>query len=173
MVVFDSTFLTYLFVPSAPSSVERARERVENLIHEIHSEGGRIIIPSPALSELLIAVGHSRTLILNDLTKSAKFMIAPFDIPAAVEAALMTEAELKKGNKKGPSQSSWNKIKYDRQIIAIAKVRQAKKVYSNDGEVCALAQANGMKAFSVADLKLPYERYSGPELFDPNPGNDE
>ena len=169
MHVFDSTFLTYLFVPSAPSPVDRARERVENLIHDIHSEGGRIIIPSPALSELLIAVGHSRSLILNDLTKSSKFLIAPFDIPAAVEAALMTEAELKKGNKRGTSQSSWNKVKYDRQIVAIAKAQKAKKVYSNDDEVRALAKANGMEAYAVSDLKLPYDHYKGPTLFNPNP----
>src|SRR6202035_3597629 len=92
MEAFDSTFLTLLFVPSARCSIDRGRERIDFLISDIHGRGGRIVIPAPVLGELLIGVGHSRSLILHELTKSPKFIIAPFDTRAALELALIAEA---------------------------------------------------------------------------------
>ena len=38
------------------------------------------------------------------------------------------------GNKKDGSGEPWAKIKYDRQIVAIAKVIGASAIYSDDGE---------------------------------------
>lgn len=165
MVVFDSTFLTFLFVPNAKCSVDRARDRIENLIGEISGRGDRIIIPTPALSELLVRVGHSKKLILNELTRSQKFLIAPFELRAALEVALMGEEAIKRGDKKGGSTDSWAKVKYDRQIVAIAKVCEASIIYSEDPGLCRLATALKLTAKSVADLSLPTPRHEGPSLF--------
>ena len=98
MDAFDSSFLTLLFVPNALCSIDRGRERVDFLISDIHGRGDQILIPTPALSELLIGVGHSRSQILHELTKNPKFILGPFDTRAALELSLMTEGTQKHFN---------------------------------------------------------------------------
>lgn len=167
MDAFDSSFLTLLFVPNAPCSIDRGRERVDFLISDIHGRGDQILIPTPALSELLIGVGHSRSQILHELTKNPKFILGPFDTRAALELSLMTEGTKKHSTrgKRGQSSATWAKVKYDRQIIAIAKVFGARTVYTEDNDVRKLAQAVGMTVKGVSDLPLPFPVHKGPTLF--------
>jgi hypothetical protein len=114
MDAFDSTFLGFLFVPNAPCAVDRARERVDDLIGRLHGSGDRILIPDPALAELLLAVGQSRKEILNLITRNPKFLRAPFDTRAALELSLMGESiKTKSGKKKGDSGGTWAKVKFD------------------------------------------------------------
>lgn len=123
MECFDSTFLTFLFVPNARCAVDRAKERIDDLVGRIHGSGDRILVPDPALAELLLAVGHSRRDILNLISRNPKFLLAPFDTRAALELSLMAESiQRKAGKKKGESGGTWAKVKFDWQIVAIAKV---------------------------------------------------
>jgi len=167
MDAFDSTFLTFLFVPNAPCKVDRARERVDHFIGGIHGAGDRIIIPAPALSELLNAVGHSRKLILHELNQNPKFLIAPFDTRAALELALMPESlRTHPGKKRGDSGSTWAKEKFDWQIIAVSKVYGASPIYSEDPDIHKLEAKSGIKAKGVSDLPLPPKSFKGPTLFE-------
>ncbi|SRR6266566_1842829 len=170
MDAFDSTFLTFLFVPSAPCTVDRARERVDYLIGSIHGAGNRIVIPAPALSELLIAVGHSRKQILHELTHNPKFLIAPFETRAALELSLMAEDSLvRTGKKRGDAEGTWAKVKFDWQIVAIAKVCNVSTIYSEDPDIRKLAASEGIKGKGVADLPLPPRPHRGPTLFEESP----
>lgn len=167
MDAFDSTFLTFLFVPSAPCAVDRAKERIDDLIGRIHGSGDRIVVPDPALAELLIAVGHSRKEILNLLTKNPKFWLAPFDTRAALELSLIAESAVKKtGKKKGDSGGTWAKVKFDWQIIAIARVCGVSTIYSEDDDIHKLAKSNGITPKRVTDLPLPPKPSQGSTLFD-------
>src|SRR5712664_2342118 len=82
MVVFDSTFLTFLFVPNAKCGVDRPKDRIDFLISDLHGKGERIRVPAPALSELLVRTGYSTQQILNELTRSPRFQVEPFDTKA-------------------------------------------------------------------------------------------
>jgi|HubBroStandDraft_6_1064221.scaffolds.fasta_scaffold01238_13 hypothetical protein len=170
MVAFDSTFLTFLFIPNAPCEVERAKDRIDYLIGSLQGSGERIVIPSPALAELLIGVGHSRSQILHELTHSPKFLIAPFDTKAALELALLVEAVARKhaGKKKGDSGGTWAKVKFDWQIVAISRTQNVSTIYSEDPDIKRLAAFVDITVKSVADLPLPPKPYSGkgPGLFD-------
>lgn len=157
MVLFDATFMIFLFVPNSPCRVDTPRDRINELIGTLHGRGEKIIVPTPALSELLVKAGDSRKQILYELTRTGRFQIEPFDLKAAIEVALMTEAELKKGQKRGSSTETWAKIKYDRQIVAIGKVLNVTAIYSEDGDVRTLAASNGLNAKGIADCNLPYE----------------
>jgi hypothetical protein len=95
-----------------------------------------IIIPTPALSELLVRAGDDMQSLVNMLQKSAVFHIVPFDTLAAIEVAAMTQRAIDNGDKRGGVDCSWAKIKYDRQIIAIAKVHRATAIYSDDDDIC-------------------------------------
>lgn len=49
----------------------------------------------------------------------------------------------------------WNKIKYDRQIVAIAKVNQATAIYTDDAGLRNTARRIGIAVVGVADMLLP------------------
>ena len=70
----------------------------------------------------------------------------------------MTRAAIASGGKKGESsKASWAKVKYDRQIVAIAKVAQATAIYSDDDDVKSIGKSVGIPVISFAELPLPPE----------------
>ncbi len=164
-VAFDATALTFLFVPNAPCAIDRPRDRIDFLISDLHGKGARIIVPTPALCELLVKTGHSSREIINLVTKSSRLIDAPFDVKAAIEAAIMTRQAIKAGNKKGDHPGKWAKVKFDRQIVAIAKANDASAIYSEDPDIIKIAAPVGIKVVSVCSLPLPYQTYKGETLF--------
>jgi hypothetical protein len=59
--------------------------------------------------------------------------------------------------KRGTSSATWTKIKFDRQIVAIAKVCRATVIYSDDEDVGKIAARARIKVIGLADLPLPPE----------------
>jgi hypothetical protein len=155
MVVFDTTFLTLMFIPGALHSLPDAKERVEFLIKDIHGRGEKVLVPTPALAEILIKSGKARNQILQELIKAAKFEIAPFDLRAALELSLLSDAPFTSKDKRSGATGTWVKVKFDRQIVAIAKVSGASKIYSEDLDVRNIAIREKLAALSVADIKVP------------------
>lgn len=170
MVVFDASVLLFLFDENTPSSVERARDRVEFLIERLSAEGEKIVVPTPALSECLVHAGPAGPEYLAVLGKQAAFRVASFDERAAVEAAVRTFSARQRGYRKGGNpDASKAKIKFDRQIAAIAVVEGASAIYSDDGDVCSYAREAGLEAYRLADLPLPpedpqHELFHGPPV---------
>jgi hypothetical protein len=92
------------------------------------------------------------------LGNSARFRVAPFDTLAAVEAATMTAEAIKAGDKLGgvqPGSNVWQKVKFDRQIIAVSRVQGATVIYSHDPDMKTLVGPVGPQVLSLADLPLP------------------
>ena len=174
MVVFDATTLLLLLSPSisAPMDsttrkpVTNARERIDGLIAELEKNNTKIIIPTPALSEILVRAGSAGPQYLATLSGSSAFRIVPFDARAAVEVAAMTRSAIDAGDKRGGVDATWAKIKYDRQIVAIAKVEGASTIYSDDEGLRLLALHSGIRVIRIAELPLPPEA-AQPGLFDP------
>lgn len=132
----------------------------------MHGKGARIIIPTPALSELLVKTGHSSREIINLVSKTSRLVEASFDVKAAIEAALITKQAMRAGSKRGESPDVWAKIKFDRQIVAIAKANNAQEIYSEDEDVETIARPLGIKVVRIRDLPLPYEPHKGGNLFE-------
>jgi len=160
MVVFDTTFLTLMFVPTAKHPVVNAGERINHLLAELSGRGDQIVVPAPALSEILIKSGKARNAIISELTKNPRWVLAPFDLRAAFELSLFTDAAISRGDKKQGIAATWAKIKFDRQIVAIAKVLKVSCIYSDDGGVQATGKREGMPVYGVADISIP-EKDSG------------
>lgn len=96
--------------------------------------------------------------IVERLNKQAIFSVESFDQRAAIEVAVMLRDELKGGKKAlKAGAETWAKLKYDRQIVAIAKVVGATMIYSDDGGVAAVAARSKIPVVSVGELPLPPE----------------
>jgi len=76
---------------------------------------------------------------------------------AAIELALMTEKALADGDKRGGSVEPWQKIKLDRQIVAICKVSGVTTLYASDRSLSNFAREAGLQVIEVHELPLPPE----------------
>ena len=168
MVVFDSTVLLLILDPKAKppldpqtgEPVDRASDRIEYLIDTLNNDQQKIIIPTPVLSEVLVNAGGAMPQYLDTLNSQSVFRIAPFDQKAAIEAALAHRDALDRGGLRVDSSNpdaTKTKIKFDRQIVAIAKAEGAEAVYSDDDDVIGYAKKAGLKAYRTANLELPPE----------------
>lgn len=127
-VAFDNSFLVFLFNRRAGASIARAADRVDGLIDSLSNKKAKIIIPTPALTELLMAGKFTVQVYIEKLKMFGAFQIRAYDERAAIELAAQYLAT-KKTNKERAKQAPWNKIKFDRQIVAIAKTQGASAVY--------------------------------------------
>lgn len=168
MVVFDTSVLLLVLDPTAkpptdPTSggpVSQAARRIEHLILTLSNQREKIIIPTPVLSEVLV---HSRDAMdgyLNILNGQSVFRIADFNQKAAIEAALAMRESLSRGGHRVDAanpDATRTKIKFDRQIIAIAVAEGAHSIYSDDEDVHSYGSRAGLMVFRTIDLDLPPE----------------
>jgi rRNA-processing protein FCF1 len=166
MVVFDSNFLLFLLQENLPAPQDPAtgqpvtdcKKRIAYLVSELRKSKNKIVIPTPVLSEILVRAGAAAPDYVTKFNKSAAFKIEPFDTVAAIEVALMTAAAQTGGRgKKDGIDAPWTKVKYDRQIVAIAVVHNANAIYTNDENLKKLALSKNIKAIGVHELDLPPE----------------
>lgn len=180
MVVFDATTLMLLWRPDAPAPVnpesgkrlDHAKVRIEYLIKELEDKREKIIIPTPAISEILVRAGKSGADIVELINSTAVFRPAPFDMKAAVEVAAMTFGELNNKDRKKRSDKTIAKTKYDRQIFAIAVVENAHTIYSDDEDIERLCAKRGMSCVKTYELPLPPENKQQTMNFDVQSGGD-
>lgn len=158
IVVMDTSVLIFLLekdanAPNDPDTgqpVTQCYERVNHLISELAEQPAKIIIPTPALGEILVKGGGAAPDWLDTLTKSKHFSVAAFDTLAAVEYAALQAARGK------PNPEPKTKMKFDDQIIAIARVAGANIIYSSD-EGLAKKVGAGLSVIAVHDLPMPPE----------------
>lgn len=163
MIVFDASVLLLLLAPDArppidPQTgqpVERCKERLDHLIETLGRRRQRVLVPTPTLSEILVRAGTAGSAYLDILNASARFKIVPFDARAAVELAMMTRDAVEAGDKRSGSKSSWAKLKFDRQIVAIARVEGAETIYSDDVELARMGKRLGFNIIGIAEIPLP------------------
>src|SRR5487761_1164154 len=169
MVVIDATMLLLMLrpgtpVPGGPGGVpiDRPRERIEHLIQQLDKAKTKVIVPTPALSEAMVRAGaEGSQQIIEHLQKYSVFRIEPFDTRAAIEVAAMTRDALDSGNKRGnlaATAATYAKIKYDRQIAAVAKVCGATTIYSDDNDIRPMVEDSSIKVVGLAELPLPPEK---------------
>lgn len=148
MVVFDASFLIPLLDPQVKGTGD-VDARLSYLIKTLEAQNEKIVVPTPALSEVLIGAGDAAPQYLEILNKSSRFRIGVFGERAAVEAAARHRESMKQGDKKEGS-TSWAKVKFDRQIVAIAAVEGASRIYSNDDDIKRLGGSDQIRLSGVS-----------------------
>lgn len=164
MAVFDAAILAFLINPNTPAPLDPAtgqpvthcRDRLKHLLKTLQQEQTVAIIPTPALAEILVTAGTDGPALMEEFTRpSARYRIAPFDMRAAVELAEMTREIISSSDKTGGQTGTKAKVKFDRQIIAIARVEGATTIYSDDSGLRSFAERRGFNVVGIADLPLP------------------
>lgn len=163
-VGFDTTILSALLNPNArlpndPATdqpVEHARERIQGMIARLQKDKQRIIIPTPVTAELLTVIGPTNADYLQIINRSRVFEGRPFDDIAAIELAFLNRDTFSKLDTKNGLQP-WQKVKIDRQILAICRVAQCEVLHTDDKGMIASAERCGMKTLRISDLPIPDE----------------
>ncbi|GAB5389087.1 MAG: hypothetical protein Alpg2KO_20550 [Alphaproteobacteria bacterium] len=161
-VAFDNTFLTLLLNPRAsvrpnPSTgqpVSYCQERIEALIDQLQNTGDRIIIPTPCLSEVLVAVADLEKAV-SELKSMTAFELASFDARCAIDLAEVTRSAIASGDKRAGIKEDWQHVKIDRQIVMISKVYGARTFYTDDSSQSRFAEEIGLEVKHTWDLELP------------------
>jgi hypothetical protein len=139
-----------------------------------------IIVPMPALAEFLVGADLAAVDAMQKLERKTYVLPAPFDRMAAFECAQLDRAALGGatfGRKAGTATSKvdangsaakkdgvsepWQKIKIDRQIVAIAKANGARLIISEDAGVRGNALRVGIATRTIGELELPAEARQG------------
>jgi len=162
MVVFDTTTILLSIDPRAkppqdPATglpLAKCKERVEHLLKTLQASKTQILIPTPVLAEYLVGAGPNKGEYVEKIVASKNFAVEPFNIKAAIELSMLADPDLAAA-KKLDEKTTWAKLKYDRQIIAIAKACGASRVYTDDKNLAACARNNGVAATMTWEIPLP------------------
>lgn len=160
MVVIDATLLLLLLRPDAGVPTDRTtnapvsnfKARLDYWVEQMQEAGEKIVIPTPALSEVLVRAGPAGPQIIEEISSQSVFRIAAFDVMEAVEVAEMTRAAIGAGDKRGGVVATMAKIKYDRQIVATARVAGAHTIYTDDEGIRTFAERINISVIGLAEL---------------------
>ena len=114
-----------------------------------------MVIPTPTLSEVLVHADQATGRYLEILHSSSSFRVVPFDERAAIELASITRDALTKGQLRAGSDATRATLKFDRQILAIARVEGETTVYSDDRHMGALGAQIGISVIQTHELPRP------------------
>lgn len=171
IVAFDASILIYVIDeqakpptdPATGNPVDRCRERVTHLLESLQQQNAKIVIPTPALAEVLVRAAKGGPEFLRILSSSKHFRIAPFDERAAVEFAAR-QAERIAANERAPA-ATRTKAKFDDQIVAVASIEGATTIYSDDEDIAKLAEGR-FRVVKIAAITLPPESAQGELRFE-------
>ena len=148
--VLDTSFITNWKSPDKTKEEQEKYDLFENLIKQ---KKIIIAIPTPVITELLS--GPVKKVSNEVLGKNIK--VLPFDYRASIECADIFGYK----NKQKEPEGSKAKIKFDCQIIAIAKANNITTIYTDDEQLTKRAKKLGIEVISSEELPLEAQ----PSLF--------
>lgn len=177
MIVFDTTYLIVLLQDRALSILDRqdkpvtkVHERVRDLVRKFSETNVIVGIPTPVLAEYLVRAGGAGPELLKRFNNTSKFNLLPFGVKAAIEASELIRTI--KNEQKGQPIDTWAKVKFDIQIVAIAKAENASVIYAEDPHMEVHGKRVGIDIRRICDLPLPTGEAEG-DLFSGLPDDGE
>jgi len=162
-IALDNTFISLLFFANAkaPSTVTHPYERLLSLIDECEKDGHVIYLPTPALAEVYSAMTNPESL-EEKILATRMFRIAEFNFRAAVILGKAIREAKDRGDKKSGSSETWAKIKFDHQIVAIAKSNRVNIFYTEDRKQANYAREQGLVVKGLNDIEISPDRIQRP-----------
>src|SRR6187402_1021827 len=151
-VLVDANFL----IAWQGKGVDRDTDaRISHLVDRLDKVKARLVIPTPAIAEYLVGADLAGVQAINALSAKAFVVIGSFDYKAAFELSVIDRGAKNAGDKRDGVNVAWQKLKIDRQIVAIARAHGCDLIISEDQGVHANALRVGIVACTIADLELP------------------
>jgi hypothetical protein len=158
IVVIDTSVLLALLNPAIPlpadpetgQPITRSTERIAYLIQRL--EKSSLLVPTPVLAEILARAKEATQGYIDTLKSQKVISIAAFDQRAAIEAGLLLGDALAAVV---PDNQDKRAMKFDIQILAIAKVNGADQIISTDDKLLRRAERLGITAIHLSQLPLP------------------
>lgn len=164
MVVFDANVLVSL-VSKSTSADDLAR--LHALIEELSKSRSYVSIPTPVLAEFLVRTDAATQAVLSSIERKSGVRVQSFDRKAAVECAMLDAKARLLGGKRGSAKNApYQKVKVDRQIVAIAITNRADMIVSGDDTLIAVARDAGLLARKIEELPLPASALQRPLNFE-------
>lgn len=151
-VAVDANFLVALL--SNKTSAEQ-RMQIDFFIQQLDKQKCTLVVPMPALAEYLVKADNAGVESINKFEREKYVLLADFNRAAAFEISLLDGAMVNANTKKDGVDQPWQRIKIDRQIVAIAKANSAQMIISQDSGVRAAALRFGMQCMSIEELPFP------------------
>ena len=152
VILVDANFIVAYVSPKTNSD---DRARIDHFMDCAEKAKSKIVFPMPAIAEFLVGADLAGVEFLNRLDRKTFVVMADFNRAAAFELAQIDRAARNMGDKKDETIAPWQKIKVDRQIVAIGKSLGAALVISGDGSVRNNALRIGMVGMTIQELELP------------------
>lgn len=152
VILVDANFIVAYVSPKTNSD---DRARIDHFMDCAEKAKSKIVFPMPAIAEFLVGADLAGVDFLNRLDRKTFLVMADFNRAAAFELAQIDRAARNMGDKKDETNAPWQKIKVDRQIVAIGKSLGAALVISGDGSVRNNALRIGMDGMTIQELELP------------------
>jgi predicted nucleic acid-binding protein len=152
VILVDANFIVAYVSPKTNSD---DRARIDHFMDCAEKAKSKIVFPMPAIAEFLVGADLAGVEFLNRLDRKTFLIMADFNRAAAFELAQIDRAARNMGDKKDETTAPWQKIKVDRQIVAIGKSMGAALVISGDGSVRNNALRIGMQGMTIQELELP------------------
>lgn len=155
-VVLDADVLELLLRPGQTASPRDPatggelvawRARLGELVATLEEDRSSVVIPTPVLAALLVRAGRATDAVLRRIEARRAFQVAPFDVRAAVEAAAMAREGAEGGDTAAAERA--------RQVVAIARVSGAARIYGDDPALRAIGERHGVAVVGLSELPLP------------------
>jgi len=159
VIILDTNSLVRWIVAD-PDEDDAARFKA--LLENAKEAGVGIGVPAPAFAEFLVRTDEATTEVLSAVERRRGFRVLPFDKRAAHECALLDRAALVTGKKGDAKTQPWQKIKIDRQILAIARVNGAQLLITADKTLTTMANSLGLSVKTIPELPIPDEARQRP-----------
>lgn len=132
---------------------------VEILEHFVSQSDHDIMIPTPALAEILTAsTSDQKEKVEEYIARNDQFIIAPYDQRIArMHARIEREEIARRGNSRKMVEGSkpWQRVKLDRQILAVAAFHECSGIVTTDKQMKKDANRYNLEVLEIEDLDIP------------------
>ncbi|MBT9291454.1 type II toxin-antitoxin system VapC family toxin [Prosthecodimorpha staleyi] len=165
MIVVDANFLVLMFDHDAMPHIPRGADRIRHYIDILTSDRQTIVIPTPAISELVVGRLPRLNEIITEIRRQRCFKIQDFDQPIAIETGIIIDATFRRRSETPPVDSR-NAFKYDAMIAATARVLGADAICTDDRGYGKWVDGTNIAVRKIADLPLPPQPAQQPLPFE-------
>lgn len=148
-VLIDTNFLIE-WKGRAASTADK--KRADRLVSELGALGAVIVIPTPVIAEFLVKAATTDIETMHVIASNPGIVIGSFDYKAALTLHLLDRAARTFGDKRDGIEAPWQKIKTDRQIVAIAHAQRCDLIVTSDHSLRSNALRAGIRCCGVDDL---------------------